>query len=144
MTKEEKQILLVDLCSRLSYGVRVQCLQGTELRYDGYKIHGLSEDGSYLSLFSVDIPHGVCNLDLEVCEIRPYLRPMESMTEEEREEWFKQSHVEYDCEFHTEPTLSLCNCHLSTDWLNKKMFDYRGLIPMGLALEAPEGMYNNI
>ena len=28
------------------------------------------------------------------------------------------------------------------DWLNKKMFDYRGLIPMGLALEAPEGMYS--
>ena len=29
------------------------------------------------------------------------------------------------------------------DWLNKKMFDYRGLIPLGLALEAHEGMYNN-
>ena len=27
------------------------------------------------------------------------------------------------------------------DWLNKKGFDYRGLIPMRLALEAPEGMY---
>jgi len=27
-------------------------------------------------------------------------------------------------------------------WLNKKMFDYRGLIPMGLALEAKEGMYD--
>ena len=26
-------------------------------------------------------------------------------------------------------------------WLNKKMFDYRGLIPMGLALCAPEDMY---
>ena len=29
-----------------------------------------------------------------------------------------------------------------TDWLNKKMFDYRGLIEKGLALEALEGMYN--
>jgi hypothetical protein len=27
------------------------------------------------------------------------------------------------------------------DWLNKNMFDYRGLIPMGLALEAPKRMY---
>jgi hypothetical protein len=29
------------------------------------------------------------------------------------------------------------------DWLNKNMFDYRGLIPKGLALEAKEGMYIN-
>ena len=28
------------------------------------------------------------------------------------------------------------------DWLNKKMFDYRGLIELGLALEAPKDMYN--
>ena len=28
------------------------------------------------------------------------------------------------------------------DWLNKRHFDYRGLIPMGLALEAKEGMYS--
>ena len=27
------------------------------------------------------------------------------------------------------------------DWLNENMFDFRGLIPMGLALEAPEDMY---
>ena len=28
------------------------------------------------------------------------------------------------------------------DWLNSHHFDYRGLIKKGLALEAPEGMYN--
>ena len=31
---------------------------------------------------------------------------------------------------------------VQTDWLNKHHFDYRGLIEKGLALEAPEGMYN--
>jgi hypothetical protein len=28
------------------------------------------------------------------------------------------------------------------DWYLSKGFDVRGLIPKGLALEAPEGMYN--
>ena len=33
-------------------------------------------------------------------------------------------------------------CANLIDWLNKHNFDYRGLIEKGLALEAPEGMYN--
>lgn len=28
------------------------------------------------------------------------------------------------------------------NWLNARHFDYRGLIERGLALKAPEGMYN--
>jgi hypothetical protein len=32
--------------------------------------------------------------------------------------------------------------YILLDWLNKKMFDYRGLIEKGLAIEAPKGMYN--
>lgn len=66
---------------------------------------------------------------------------MSSMTDEEREDWYRKSNVDYDCEFKPEPTLSLNDCHLSTDWLNAHHFDYRGLIEKGLALEAPEGMY---
>lgn len=66
---------------------------------------------------------------------------MSSMTDEEREEWYRKSNVDYDCEFKPEPTLSLNDCHLSTDWLNEHHFDYRGLIEKGLALEAPDDMY---
>ena len=33
------------------------------------------------------------------------------------------------------------NISLYVDWLNKHHFDYRGLIPRGLALEAPNDMY---
>jgi len=76
-----------------------------------------------------------------MAEVKPYLRPMESMTDDEREDWYRQSKVDYDCEFKPEPTLSPEHCYLSVDWLNKYGFDYRGLIPMGLALEAPKGMY---
>jgi len=37
----------------------------------------------------------------------------------------------------------ICNCqnYEVVDWLNAHHFDYRGLIEKGLALEAPEGMY---
>lgn len=66
--------------------------------------------------------------------IKPYLRPMSSMTEEEQKE--------YDV-FCCKPYLGIDETTASNfvDWLNKKMFDYRGLIPRGLAIEAPENMY---
>ena len=55
------------------------------------------------------------------------LRPMSSMTDEEDDE--------YEIIIRSSLTTHI-------DWLNKNMFDYRGLIPMGLALEAKDGMYN--
>ncbi len=85
-----------------------------------------------------------------VVECKPYLRPISSMTEEEKEELrdtytFLYSEYPFDDEDedeedvggHYEPSAE------TYDWYNRKMFDYRGLIPMGLALEALEGMYNN-
>ena len=64
------------------------------------------------------------------------------MTEEEKEEYRKACELDTkileNCPMNGEPFPALYN---SQDWLNKKMFDYRGLIPMGLALEAKEGMY---
>ena len=72
-------------------------------------------------------------------EFKPYYRAMSSMTEEEKNEYlntFKKSIIGTDEEDGRVWTVD------SIDYLNKKMFDYRGLIPKGLALEAPEGMYN--
>jgi hypothetical protein len=71
-------------------------------------------------------------------QIKPYLRPMSSMTEEEYEnfretfKWFEQ----FD-------KLIFEWTYKSYDWLNKHHFDYRGLIPKGLALEALENMYKD-
>ena len=36
------------------------------------------------------------------------------------------------------------NINKLNEWLNVNHFDYRGLIKKGLALEAPEGMYNKV
>ena len=141
MTQEEKELLLKDLCARLLYKPRVRYYYHS---MGAVAINGYSDEGylSYQNLedFSIYPKYGL--EETRVCNILPYLRPLSSMTDNEREDWYRQSKVDYDCEFKPEPTLSLEHCHLSIDWLNKYGFDYRGLIPMGLALEATEGMYN--
>ena len=70
--------------------------------------------------------------------IHPILRPISSMTEEE------QRTLDSMCNG-VEMVSRLSGLKMfdkAFDWLNEHHFDYRGLIPMGLALEAPEGMYN--
>ena len=124
MTDEEKQILLKDLCGRLQHNLWV--------RYEdkNYLVTGYGHGRVSLlpSIFSSAI--GPCPL---VEEVKPYLRPMSSMTEEEKKE------VHYFVESH-----KFGNCSRSgaiSDYLNSIHIDYRGLIEKGLALEAPEDMY---
>lgn len=137
MTQEEKELLIKDLCGRLPYKVK------GIITYNGDK-----------DIFTVK---GIFNIlflsDTECCKVedfKPYLRPISSMTEEEKEElrdtyawvyseypWDDEDEDEEDVGCHPEPSAE------TYDWYNRKMFDYRGLIPMGSALEAPEGMYNN-
>lgn len=73
--------------------------------------------------------------------IKPYLRSMSSMTDEEDLEFIGIGLlvVNYGTNGNAKH-----KCKLSIpeiDWLNTHHFDYRGLIEKGLALEAPEGMY---
>ena len=133
MTQEEKQLLFKDLCARLPYGV--QCEIGG-LRYGPYTFEGNDIE---------DLMEGRM--------FKPYLRPLSSMTEEEKKE------LKFMCDIGPETLtdsswvngefgLSIIYKNKASirvdafDWLNKKMFDYRGLIEKGLAIEAPEGMYN--
>jgi hypothetical protein len=88
----------------------------------------------------------------------PYLRPLSSMTVEEREEvevlifgeWFAQDSGKVDGEGWIEILANYVVsgidpgfCSDYVDWLVSHHFDFRGLIPAGLALEAKEGMYDN-
>lgn len=63
-----------------------------------------------------------------ITDMQTYLRPMSSMTEEEEKEF-----QEIKLSYHFDE-----DSYILFDWLNKKMFDYRGLIPMGLAIEVTE------
>ena len=130
MTQEEKELLLKDLCARLPY----------------HTIVSTGEED--LELVKVDILNGLVYvfsesfLEFDAFEIKPYLRPMSSMTEEEKKEFNSLINgVEERCiNAYGKGGYTLAFTEVN-DWLNANHFDYRGLIPMGLALEAPEGMY---
>lgn len=125
MTQEEKQLLLQDICARLSYGVKATTTSNGWR--DVYTVTGYNDDRIYLDCPVYD--EGDDEWLIE--SVKPYLRSMESMTKEEKEEY----NIIVDALFDT--GISYLN-----DWLNSHHFDYRGLIPKGLAIEAPEGMYD--
>lgn len=137
MTKEDRELRLKDLCARLPYGVK------GKLRDSNYT--AILKDVRYSCFYPLlvrplecPLTHNECSLDID--EFKPYLRSTSSMTEEEWEEFRMLGGVTgYGTEQNTWAISAFSPEAL--DWLNKKMFDYRGLIPMGLALEAPEGMY---
>lgn len=126
MTKEEKQLLLEDLCGRLPYY--------TEL-------YSNVADGNWAILTPVVISNLMSATDKLV--IKPYLRPMNSMTDEERLYFYRNSSKTYilvdEKNIITKP-FYVYTIHLF-DWLNAHHFDFRNLIEKGLAIEAPEGMY---
>ena len=124
MTQEDKELLLKDLCERLPY--QVYCNNGEE-NLTLVTIDFLNEK---VYLFSESF------LEFDISKIKPYLRPMSSMTFEERSErigllWELEGHIDEDVTYKYQ------------DWLNAHHFDYRGLILKHLALEAPEGMYSH-
>ena len=72
---------------------------------------------------------------------------MSDMTEEEKEEYYstmdKETQRNYPNSCDYSETTYYSKTIKTFDWLNAHHFDYRGLIEKGLALEAPEGMYND-
>lgn len=120
MTQEEKQLLLKDLCARFPYGV-------------------ICKSNSYRNILfnSSHIPL------IESEEIKPYLRPMSSMTEEEYDDMFHQLYLAQEEFFRNcsnADTIGkiIGNDVVKYDWLLKNHFDFRGLIPRGLAIEVTE------
>ena len=135
MTREEKKLLLVDLCARLPYHVMVHYHWSHESR-------SIDEDRE-LDFSDVEtLQYNIENQN-DWCEIswKPYLRPMSSMTSDEKMEWFQMRQNHCNMSGFNELQERADFTSESSDWLNKKGFDFRGLILMELALEAPDGMY---
>ena len=129
MTKEDKQLLLKDLCARLPYGVKVHITD--EWFYDKIEPYDRRLD---------------CDVIKSIREnqytVKPYLRPMSSMTEEEKDNLQSLHDIISNENYGDGYSPSAWNAITEwEDYCNARHLDYRGLIPMGLALEAPEGMY---
>lgn len=126
MRQEDKDLLLKDLCARLPYGVKVWYKYYPENVTEKFATSIRVADGK-IALSSKFDREGDWHPVEEANEllIKPYLRPMSSMTEEQEKE-------EYE----------ICKSYLIgyesklIDFYHKNHFDYRGLIPMGLAIDA--------
>ena len=138
MTQEQEELLIKDLCARLPYGVILNCcnIVSEPLTRISYK--------------------GLVNDDYDIDEVKPYLFPLSSMTEEQKQELLELTGYEERCEesygFDSygvyinivgeydyeggQESITLHPDYIGIDWFNKNHFDYRGLIPMGLANDA--------
>ena len=118
MTQEDKKLLLVDLCSRLPYGV---------ICYDEAQNEtGIFKQFEYEGFGRIHNGRGMRYIE----HIHPILRPMSSMTEEEENEYRNIDNRSYSC--------PMDYAHIPAseriDWLNAHHFDYRGLIKKNLAI----------
>ena len=119
MIREDKDLLLKDLCARLPYGVKIELTWWI-----------MGERTCINTTIEPDVIEQLLNDEYGDTEIKPYLRPMSSMTEEEKEEYHSYCDNYYGIYFDTAASI---------DWLNKNHFDYRGLIERGLAIAVTEG-----
>ena len=132
MTQEDKELLLKDLCARLPYGVKVESVF-------------INPDTKEHKSCGIEVFDATSILMIRdgLGEFKPYLFPLSSMTEEQQEE--------FDRIYADDMQVVACNLknkldgkpyernlghYRHIDWLNANHFDYRGLIPKGLAIDA--------
>ena len=144
MEKDLKDLLLHDLSARLSCHVCVKV----------WLKDGTTEEGA------LDLKHNYGDVLRDafyynkIVKIKPYLRPMSSMTEEEAKELsilcditgvlsikITDEYIDFEVDdgvggIGIKPIWynDIISSIEIFDWLNKNHFDYRGLIPMGLAI----------
>lgn len=132
MTKEDKLLLVKDLSARLPYGVEIEHIKSG--------MRGVLHELNVYPIYDDDdnIFDCICNTDFfgdgdsfDISEFKPYLFPLSSMTEEQRTSHNFLKHSAY------------ANPIKLINWYKKNHFDYMGLIPKDLALDATgKNIYN--
>ena len=133
---EFKSLVVRDIAARLPYGITVRVT------------------GEWFKPFDCDLSiqynSELAKFEKGELDLKPYLRSMETMTEEEKEEcvemgigYWDSGHYEDDehSYLYGGKTFQLIPCSDTYDYCNRHYIDYRGMIDSGLALEAPKDMY---
>ena len=145
MTQEDKELLLKDLCARLSYGIRYRHVTWDDKCGEIYiaaRIYSINTDGYVKNCYDDETVY--------IDNVRPYLFPLSSMTEEQLYELKEITDLKYN--HNTLELVEWSETHKTLefwleevpqykvievfDWLNKNHFDYRCLIERGLAIDA--------
>ena len=126
MTQEDKELLLKDLCARLPYGVKIE-----------FTWWVMDEGTCDITTLEPDHIEQIIGDEVGNAEIKPYLFPMSSMTDEQKEEYYIL--CDFVPTYHHEVGDIIEDAYdnwESIDYLNAHHFDYRGLIEKGLAIDA--------
>ena len=120
MTREDKELLLKDLCARLPYGVKMNHIADDE--HSPKTLIGVAKD-----MITLEGLGGYECVDVE--HYKPYLFPLSSMTEEQIKEF---NSITQKCNTYIGKSILL------TDFCNKHHIDWRGFIEKGLAEDATD------
>lgn len=142
--EQEKDLLRKVLCEMLPYGVICNCVDPNFSGSVDWTLYAIN-----LQDDTIQATNGDCTDEFDFLNVKPYLRPMKNMTVVERKDLrrltdaisINNDGLEFESHDGYNDYIGYCFCSEIVDWLNAHHFDYRDLIPMGLALEAPEGMY---
>lgn len=138
MKQKDKELLLKDLSSRLPYGVICADKYVDEKFINKWNVLAIDATfGNKLSQVCISNCEVTYGYKTSIANIKPYLFPLSSMTEEQKEEYRKACDLDTEIlSKHPMDGTPFPALHNSQDWLNAHHFDYRGLIPMGLANNA--------
>lgn len=130
MKQKDKDLLFEDLCGRLPYGVKVHAkYTDTDVEVEKVGVLSMIDTDTVVAFTSDDTNY--YNY-VAIYEVKPYLFPLSSMTDEQKREFDISMDMGYAAAYNAE-----INCaNRMIDFFNKYHLDYRGFIPMGLAIDA--------